>query len=350
VLFVTIRIIKTLVVAGVLVLLVATALIADTNPTATVHSSAPPASRGYKGASTHGRTVAQLRHLRRAAGITWYRDDALWADAEPRRGAYRWGRLDHIFRNARIARMNVLLIIDYGTSWSGTPPASNDDYARFARAVADRYHDFGGRLAFEFWNEPFMSWTWNGQRPDPAKYAAMVRAAATAVRSRGYGITLMANVDLQNYADGSGYFDELVNADPGLYKLLDAWSLHPYASNCGPLSDVDASCLKLKRNWRFDRIAKFQAVARHRGVSRPVWVTEFGWSTCTDDPNECVTEEQQASYTAQAISRARKEWGVRVMFIHTGDRDAPGPDRESRYGMYRGDGSSKPVVAAIAKS
>jgi len=349
VLFVTIRFIKAFVVVGVLVLLVATALLAGTKPTTRV-SNAPTAQRGYKGASTHGRTVAQLRDLRRAAGISWYRDDALWADAEPQRGVYRWHRLDHIFRNARIARMNVLLIIDYGTAWSGTPPASNDDYARFARAVADRYHDFGGRLAFEFWNEPYMSWTWSGQRPDPVKYAAMVRAAASAVRSRGYGITLMANVDLQNYTDGSAYFEDFVSADPSLYKLLDAWSLHAYASNCGPLADVEASCLKLKRDWRFDRIAKFQAVARNRGVSRPVWVTEFGWSTCTDDPSECVSESLQARYTAEAITRARKQWNVQVMFVHTGDRDRPGADKESRYGIYRLDGSAKPVVAAIGKS
>ena len=195
-----------------------------------------------------------------------------------------------------------------------------------------------------------MNWTWGGQRPDPVKYAAMVRAAATAVRSAGYGVRLMANVDIRNYADGSPYFEEFLDADPTLYKLLDAWSMHPYTSNCSPLADLNDSCEKLRTDWRFDRIGKLKAVARAHGASRPIWVTEFGWSTCTGDPSECVSEAQQARYTAQAIHRATREWGVEVMFIHTGDRDGAGSDKEAHYGMFRTNGSDKPVVDAIAKS
>ena len=87
-LFVTIRLIKFLVVAGVLVLLVSTALIADTHPTATI-TSATPVQRGYKGTSAHGLNVAKLRYLKRTAGMTWFRDDALWTDVQPARGVYR---------------------------------------------------------------------------------------------------------------------------------------------------------------------------------------------------------------------------------------------------------------------
>jgi len=278
------------------------------------------------------------------------RDDALWADAEPQRGAYRWSRLDKLFHNARAAKFNVLLIIDYGTSWSGTPPSNNADYAGFAAKIADRYHDFGGQLAFEFWNEPYMSWTWAGQRPDPVKYAAMVRAAASAVRSRGYGIALLANVDPRNYADGSPYFADLLETDPTLVRLLDGWSVHAYASDCSPLADLDGTCTKLKRDWRFDRIAKVRSIARSHGAARPIWVTEFGWSTCTDDPDECVTEQKQASYTALAIRRARREWGVERLFVHTADRDGSGSDKESRYGMFRPDGTDKPIVAAVGRA
>ena len=348
-LFVTIRIIKFLVVAGVLVLLVSTALIADTHPTAMV-TSASPVQRGYKGTSAHGLSVAKFRYLKRTAGMTWFRDDALWSDVEPERGVFRWSRLDKLFRNARAAKVNVLLIIDYSTSWSGTPPRSNADYADFAGRVADRYHDFGGSLAFEFWNEPYMSWTWGGQRPDPVKYAGMVRAAATAVRGRRYGIALVANVDPRNYADGSNYFDEFLEADPTIFRSLDAWSVHAYAANCSPLADLDGTCTKLKRDWRFDRIARVQSIAKAHGASRPIWVTEFGWSTCTDDPDECVTERQQAAYTALAIRRARNDWGVQRLFVHTGDRDGTGPDKESRYGMFRPDGTDKPIVAAIGRA
>jgi hypothetical protein len=315
----------------------------------------PPTGGGRIGTSSHTRSEADMRNLLQSAGATWIRDDALWESIESTKGTFNWGRLDSEFGNASRAGLSGFLVIaDYSPGWAGTPPANDADYANFCAKLVERYGPGGTfwtansalrpvELAVELWNENYMNYAWGGKAPDPQKYARMARAAATAIRNTGKAVKIGGSVDLRNYGDGSLYFENLLNYDPTLSKLLDFWAVHPYTDNSPPDAQSQSSN-SIGTDWEFERIPKIQSVAAAHGATLPIWVTEFGYSTW----QQGVTEAQQASYTAAAISRAFKEWGVQKFFTYTGDRDGTNTaDKEAKFGMYRNDGSAKPVLAAI---
>ncbi len=182
-----------------------------------------------------------------------------------------------------------------------------------------------------------------GRAPTRRSTPAWPGAAATAIRNTGKAVKVGGSVDLRNYADGSLYFEGLLNYDPTLHKLLDFWTVHPYSDNSGPDSQSQASN-SIGTDWEFERIPKIQAVAAAHGATLPIWVTEFGYSTWSGG----VTESQQASYTAAAVARAFKDWGVQKFFVYTGDRDGTNTaDKEAKFGMLRNDGTQKPIMAAL---
>ena len=85
-----------------------------------------------------------------------------------------------------------------------------------------------------------------------------------------------------------------------------------------------------------------------RGDDKPIWFTEFGWSTSTQ---ECgVSEATQADYLTKAFKLAAQDSYVQVAFwynfrnnywMHDAD------DVESRYGLLRSDFSHKPSYDAF---
>jgi RNase P/RNase MRP subunit p29 len=315
----------------------------------------PPTGGGRIGTSSHTRGETDMRTLLQTAGATWMRDDALWESIESTKGTFNWNRLDTLFGNAsRAGLAGFLVIADYAPSWAGIPPANDADYATFCARLVNRYGPGGAfwaanptlrpvELAVELWNENYMSYAWGGKLPDPQKYARMARAAASAIRNTGKTVAVGGSVDLRNYGDGSLYFENLLSYDPTLFKLLDFWAVHPYTGNSAPDAQSQASN-DLGTDWEFERIPKIQSVAAAHGATLPIWVTEFGYSTWSGG----VTEAQQASYTAAAITRAIKDWGVERFFTYTGDRDGTNTaDREAKFGLFRNDGSAKPVAAAM---
>lgn len=313
---------------------------ADLNPAPTP----PPPTPGKYGpmlaASVHRiweHGVEQAcRDLREKGGITWIRDEFHWSKGQPLKSSpVDFSLPDPLIDGAKKAGMSgVLLILNSPPGWAWTEA----DYAVFAWKVADRYETAGIEVALEFWNEPYMP------KPyvEPGKFARMCKAAGDAVKTAAPNMKRMANVDTGDYKNGGqDYFARMISAVPSLASSLDAWSLHPYNGTYGPndTSNPDAQL------WRFDRVPAFQAIAAQRGASLPVWITEVGWTT-TSNKADGVTEAQQATFTAQAVKRAVDEWAVQRVFVYMGERDSS-DDKEGRFGVYRPDGTPKPVLAAL---
>ena len=155
-------------------------------------------------------------------------------------------------RNASLLGIHVLATAAYSPGWASGhaesdkyPPTNVADYARFVRAVADRYGPRGTfwhlhpRLrpspvtAIELWNEPWIGDFWRSA-PDAALYARLVRAAATAVKARHPAITLLASADINDL--NPTWFSSVLRADPALWRsnLVNAWSVHPYCHGDSP--------------------------------------------------------------------------------------------------------------------
>jgi len=298
------------------------------------------------------------------AGIGWIREDFTWARIEPERGTRDWQRTDELMRAAAAAGVDVLAILDYSAPWATSdsggdleaPPRDDADFARYARAVVDRYGQGGAfwrgadrvrpLKAVEIWNEPWGYFFWRPD-PDPARYAGLARAAATAVRDAGRDVAVLVPADpLQVRTDGSvqPWFSALLDADPDLPELVDGWSVHPYPSPraAGPDEPGDP-------RFSVRRVEEVQALAERRGVERPIWITEIGWTTA-EGSEDGVTEATQAAYLDRTVALADGPWRdfVARTFVYTWSRSTGAPgDVEGNFGLRRADGSMKPAWRVV---
>jgi hypothetical protein len=296
--------------------------------------------------------------------VRWIREDFLWSRIEPERGRFDWQRTDELMAAAAAAGIDVLAILDYSAPWSTSdpggeleaPPADDADYARFARAVVDRYGAGGSfwdgaehvrpLAAVELWNEPWGYFFW-GPDPDPARYARLAREAAEAVRAADRDVDVLVPADLlQVRSDGAvqPWFSAVLEADPELPELVDGWTVHPYPSPraSGPGADGDP-------RFSVGRVDEVRRVAERADAERPLWITEIGWTTATGT-EEGVTEEQQAEYLDQTLALAAGPWRdfVARTFVYTWTRSSGAPgDVEGNFGLRRADGSPKPAWRVV---
>ncbi len=321
------------------------------------------------GVSTHlqwsgepiGPQVAALRD----GGVRWIREDFTWATIEPERGRFDWRGPDALIAAAAAEGVDVLAILVYSAPWAASgddqhfPPRDPADYARYARAVVERYGEGGsfweGRdearplRAVEIWNEPWGHFFWEPD-PDPAAYAALAGAAARAIRDADAGVQVLVSADLlQVRTDGpiTPWFEALLAAGPDLPELVDGWTVHPYPA---PF-DRSPSDGGADPRFGFDRVERVHAIARRHEVERPIWITELGWSTAPEH-EESVSEEEQARYVATALDRALGDWSdfVERIFIYSFDRSGESPDDiQAHFGLRRADGSFKPAWEEITE-
>jgi hypothetical protein len=316
--------------------------------------------------------------MQRAAliGVRWLREDFGWSWIEGRgKGQFDWTVPDRVMTNASNNGMNVLAMVGYAPSWANGghaddkyPPLNPQDYADFATAVARRYGVNGTfwaanpalsqrpLAAIEIWNEPWLWGFWKPQ-PDVAAYAALVRAAAPAIKAVQPGIKVLVSGDLQlGYSDGRDYTNGTNrNWEYGfLAQLLkqnfasgsvDAYSVHPYCQGFGPYqTNIQGFADQtFAQQWLYQKLMLTRDMVTTAGQYKPLWSTEFGWSTNGD-----VTEATQATYLHDAVKRAVEEWGgfVQHSFVYVLEKPHNG-DRDGAYGLFHDDMTPKPAWTAL---
>jgi hypothetical protein len=318
------------------------------------------------GLSTHlqwsGDPIAPQVAALREGGVRWIREDFQWAAIEPRRGRFDWRGTDALMAAAADQEVDVLAILAYSAPWAATagehsPPRRIEDYARYARAVVRRYGEDGTfwadhedprpLRAVELWNEPWGHFFWEPD-PEPAAYARLALGAARAVRAEAPEVDILVPADLlQVRTDGAiaPWFEALLDADAELPELVDGWTVHPYPAP----RDRSPADPRVDPRFAFGRVVLVRDIAVRRGVERPIWITELGWSTAPDD-EEAVSEREQGRFVARALDRALGAWAdfVERIFIYSWDRSGTDPgDLEAHFGVRRKDGSFKPAWREI---
>jgi len=311
-------------------------------------------------------------YLNRAAsiGVRWVREDFGWSWIESKgKGQADWTIPDGVMRNASVLGVNVLAMVGYSPAWANGgrddkyPPINPRDYADFAAAVANRYGQ-GGTFwaanptlsprpigAIEIWNEPWHHLFWKPE-PDVAAYAAMVRAAAPAIKAGHPEIKVLISGDLHfGYSDGRdytggtnrhwehGWLANLLKQDVA-GSSVDAYSVHPYSESRGPYQTTipGFSDQRYAQQWLYQKVLLIRDMAQSAGKFKPLWSTEFGWTTMGD-----VDEASQATFTRDALVRAVTEWSsfVERSFIYVLERPQNG-SRDGAYSLLRDDLSPKP--------
>lgn len=300
-----------------------------------------------------------------ASGAGMMRVDVGWSsiEHEHKGDVNRWylDRLDHLVAGARARGIKLLLTLFRTPCWASTapdslkqgctgkwwdrgvdyyPPRHPSDYADELAFLVRRYGD--GVYSWEIWNEPNQRYFFNSRDP-VGDYAAMVKAAYPAAKAADPRPLIVAG----SLSDSDFEFADALYRR-GVKGSFDAFSVHPYSGDRSPLTTSTSS----PRYSFAAGIPEVHRVMRAHGDDRPLWLTEFGWSTCTARGGapwqNCVDRATQASYLRLAFHAVRS-WSyapVAIWFKLENTTTDPA-DRTGNYGLLAEDGSPKPAFDAF---
>lgn len=299
------------------------------------------------------------------AGII--RLDVGWASLQPD-GPGQWSdwalnRLDNVVAEANERDIRVLVTFWQSPCWaSGAPEAKKQgcegawwdrkvqlyapkDVRDYAAALAVLVQRYGDRVdAWEIWSEP------NGRASYRAKHTAnsyvrMTKSAYTAAKTVDPNSTIVAGALM--WAD-RGFTRRLYRK--GIKGYFDAFSIHPYSDDRSPL-DTSGEGKYIRGSFAAGVPAVHQLMER-RGDDKPLWLTEFGWSTASVRGSagwlNGVSEETQARYVTQALEKIQ-DWdyvdvGIYFKLLDTSSNER---DTVANFGLLEDDGSPKPAYDAF---
>jgi hypothetical protein len=264
------------------------------------------------------------------------RFDIPWMDVE-RQGIFQFARYDNLISKLRRHGETIILILAYGHpdhsdgyARDGFPlPPSNPEqraaYARFAQAVAQRYH--GGDIVYEIWNEPNFAFFWP-PAPDADSYGKLLTEAVNAIRQVVPTATIVSG-GLANENNPSVFLNHLATA--GALDGTNANNFHPYRQDAPENSVYD--------------IAKVESAVTDRAPSQ-IWLTEWGYSESWLAKSAGDTRKSQAFMVARLmLTAALVKARAALLYDLIDDGTNPG-DQESSFGLY--DYNFKPKEAATA--
>jgi hypothetical protein len=295
------------------------------------------------------------------------RSDFLWTRIETTPGVYDFSGLDGMVADLEASGFRPLGILDYnnalyegpdGGSWDGgsdtlavTDPSH---YVDFAVATVTHY---GPGVDYEIWNEPnnafsfWQSFSVTGKSPDPAGYAALVAAAAPAIRAACPACHLFAGaIDYQGQDLGDVFLQGMLAAQPSLWTLFDAVSYHAYPDYV-PIAPPDFAGIDGSATSATPEVPLVQMASNLRAevqqvggpIGFPLAMTQDGWPTGTG----WVTLDQQADYLVEAALLSFSAGDLTTCFYTLQD-GTNAEDPESNFGMYLDDWSPKPAVGALS--
>ena len=291
-------------------------------------------------------------------GARWLREDFLWSKIEPSPGRFDFSYFDHFMLLASRKGVHVLPLLDGTPAWAGahwnTIPSDPSTYARFVAAVVGRYGPHGSFWAqhpelrayaiqtYELWNEPYFD-NGNAGHYDPARYAALVKAAASAGRAVDPSAKYLLEAEITGRQIGSkwvSWIDALYQAAPDLNNYFDAIAIHPYGRDTTGLSDHGWGQMRRTEVLR-------NAFVSHGAADKPLWITEVGWPTCTQGSDRCVHGSQQAASITALFNYLHTTWAtyVKAAFIyHYEDFGRDASNSENDYGLTHADHTPKPAL------
>ena len=247
-----------------------------------------------------------------ASGVKWIRTGVEWGSLQPTAGelpssanASLLARVDYVVNRLHENGVNIVWELAYGTDWCSSAPAGVTSgrrfyrpsdlaaWARFVEFMTDRYR--GKIRHWEVWNEPDHSTFF---RVPPGEdiveqYLVLLAAASAKIRAADASNRVLlgglAGFDGSRESYGLGtFFDRL--CERGAADHFDIVVYHVYGDS--------PHQLRVNRAHR-------DVIERHGLLSRPVWLTETGFSTAGD-----------ASLEAKKAERVHRHWQTHMRLGH----------------------------------
>ncbi len=251
--------------------------------------------------------IAQLVASGRAAGVGWAREELSWANIEPKyKGEWNWPYFDKRIKQLSDSGYGIIGMLLTTPEWARIgdcrarvqsvntqtywcPPANPRDFSDYAWTIVERYDGDGlmdapgsPRIAaWQIWNEPSAPGTWPGNATEygnllVAAYKAIKAADQSAVVTLG-GVYIFDGLGTDP-TDGLKFYNEMVRAVPESRETFDALPIHPYMTTVAPDAPKIHATVTL---WgRIQLAQRWLRENQGRRGSRPLWISEIGWSTC----------------------------------------------------------------------
>jgi hypothetical protein len=301
------------------------------------------------------RTLEQVR----AMGASWIVDLFPWAYVQPRsRYGYDWAGADMVVQHARRQGLTVVARLDIVPAWARPRDSSDryldadhyEDYASYVVAFLDRYRPQGVRHVI-IWNEPNLAFEWGRRRPDPAAYAALLRAVYPRVKAAVPDAVVIAGAlspgpDLGENAEvrmgDLRYIEELYAA--GAAPYFDMWAVHTYGAQVPP----DAPPFPEEVNFR--RAEVVRDLLRYYGDGdKPLIITEGGWN---DHPrwSAAVRPAQRLRWTVAAYRMAGQWDWLEAMCLWQFSTPWQARTYQDNWNFVAADGTPKAIYWAVREA
>ncbi|MGA2924503.1 MAG: hypothetical protein ABSG43_00705 [Solirubrobacteraceae bacterium] len=303
-----------------------------------------------------------------ATHVTWMRQEFDWSTIEPQPGVFNFATYDQFVLLAAQHGVHLLPLLVDTPSWDGaswnTIPSDPSAYASYVAAVVGRYGPHGSfwtqypSLAgyaiqtFEIWNEPYYS-NGNDGDYDPAAYANLVKAAAIAGRAVAPTAHFLLAAENEGEQVGSTWVwwvDALYQAVPDLNKYFNGIAVHPYGDD---LTNVTYPTPGQAYNG-YEQVRRIETIRQefvdHGAASKPLWITEIGWPTCTSGSDRCTTPAGQAANLSTVFNYVHTTWAsyTQAIFVYSYDdcgTDSSNP--EDDYGLAYNNDVPKPALSVF---
>lgn len=287
---------------------------------ATTTGSAAPASDAAmpqaerNGFGVYAHLLNPSDHLFRVAAESGFRGVVVvfpWREIEPNPDEWHWERTDLWVHAAQYYGLDLVIRLDQSPRWASSDeaafaqslnPLPNEwgEFADFAGQVAARYR--GKVRGYLLWNEPNLALDWGGEPPDPAGYLALLRAAAPAIRAADPDALIAAGVLAPTTRDDAVAMDDLryldALLDGGAGAFFDVLAVHPYPFGLAPDAPPSAN-----GGLNLNRLGAVTELLERYGLEeRPLWATEFGYSTDASGLGQPVSAPQRAAFLAESLA------------------------------------------------
>lgn len=299
------------------------------------------------GDGQNAQTLGQQISLMQELGVKLFREELVWpfvapsmpggaaydsAQARnPNWSGYQWGRFDLIVQLTSQAGIQLVPEVVYSPDWASgitattnggpnAPPTAAQYFGDFVFAAATRYK---GKIHYwEMWNEPdYAAHTWNGTAQ---QYVDLVlKPGYQSVKQ----IDSTAQVLIGGLA-GDTNMQKFYTA--GAQPYFDIGNVHTYYEAAAG----DATGVTHVRG----------AMNQNGDTAKPLWLTEFGWSSA-QDASVCFQDTQPSpsgeQTQAQLVSDMYRYTGVQALFFYqlhdTGVYDASGCIKGVHWGLLTHD-------------
>ena len=307
---------------------------------------------------------ARMLALERRSGVGLLRQTFAWSLIERSPGHYDFERYDRFVAAAARNGLRVLALLydpppfrssrpKTGARPGTYPPASDEQFARFAALLVARYGQNGSfwrdnpglpKLpvrSWQVWNEPSLPAYWPAG-PNPAAYARMLAAVSRAIRRADPGADVVS-AGIPQTSLGmpfARFVDGMLAAGAG--SAFDTFAVHPFARD---VKDVLAAVDEARR------------ILRRHGDRAPIWITELGWASGGPPSDFTVGLEGQARRVASALlslGARRQRLGLRGVVYFDWRDVSPAGARQDYWGLHTGlldsAGVVKPALSAFGRA